>query len=126
MRFIGNNLDFFGFSASFLCALHCIAIPIVLSLGTLSGLAWLHTPVIEFSFTALAVIFAFWSLIGSYTKKHKNVIPLIVASLGFAFLISGIFLFHHEAHFISAIGGILIAYAHYFNWRLLHRHKLSV
>lgn len=124
MRFINKYLDLFGFSASFLCAIHCMALPLVLSFGAIGSFNWLHSPVIEWSFIITALLFASWSLLGSYGREHKDITPLIVAGIGFTILALGTVLHHHHSsgHLLSAIGGSAIAYAHYINWKLSHTH----
>ena len=120
MRIIRSYLDLLGFSASFLCALHCLVMPLVLSLGLAGGMSWLESAWVEWSFILSTLVLASWSLFGSLSK-HRNYKPLIIAGLGFVLIV----VLHHVfedsiGHYLSAIGGILVAYAHYYNWRLLH------
>jgi len=49
-RFINNNIDFWGFLASSLCALHCAAIPLILLFGSLGSFSWLANHNVELGF----------------------------------------------------------------------------
>lgn len=122
MRLIRSYLDILGFSASFLCAVHCLIMPLILSFGLFGGLSWLESPIVEWTFIISTLIMASWSLLGSL-PRHQNKQPLFIAAIGFGVLFGVHFLEHHIGHYFAAIGGVLIAYAHYLNWRLLHDHS---
>lgn len=118
-NFLSINKDFFGFLASMLCAVHCAALPLILTVSAFSGLSFLGNHMIEFVFLGISLIIATWSLIPSYTRHHRNIKPLVIVAIGFAFLISSRFLPHGFAeHFITAIGGCIVAVSHIINWKL--------
>lgn len=125
MRLIRSYLDVLGFSASFLCAVHCLLMPLILSFGLVGGLGWLESPVVEWTFIISTLIMASWSLFGSL-PRHRNKRPIFIAALGFAILFGIHLLEHHIGHYFAAIGGVLIAYAHYLNWHLLHHYPASL
>lgn len=115
------NKDFLGFMASMLCAIHCAALPLILTFSALSGLAFLGNHMVEFVFLIISTIIAIWSFIPSY-RKHYNKKPLKIAAVGFLFLIGSRFLPHgFMEHFITAIGGIIVAIAHYLNWKSIKK-----
>jgi len=117
--FLSINKDFLGFVASMLCAIHCAALPLILTFSALSGLSFLANHAIEFVFLGISAILAVWSLIPSYKHKHHNARPLQIVALGFVFLISSRFLPHgFTEHFMTAIGGFIVAVAHITNWKL--------
>jgi hypothetical protein len=133
-KFFSLNLDFLGFSASMLCALHCAALPLLLTAGAFSGFAWLENEIVEWFFIGSAIIFASWSLVTSFWQTHRNPIPLLLVVLGFFLIIWNHFggghgHTHTHAHFewgtalLSVAGGIAIAIAHYLNWRLISRYR---
>lgn len=123
MQIITKYLDILGFSASFLCAIHCVLLPLVLSFGLAGGLPWLESHSLELVLIFSTLIMASWSLLGSW-PKHRKIEPMLLASLGFV-IIFGVHLLEGDlAHYFSAVGGALIAYAHYINWRLLHPHPI--
>lgn len=118
-RFFSLHLDLLGFSASFLCAIHCMALPIVMSLGLFGGLTWFESPILEWGLIISTLLIATWSLFRSYYQQHRNLRPLLIAAIGFVLVFASHFIGAHEEHFVTAAGGFLIAYAHYVNWRLL-------
>lgn len=118
MRFISWNLDFLGFSASFLCAIHCLSLPFLLSLGILGGASWLEAPAIEWGLIVVAIIVASWAIGKNYFETHRQVHPLLWAILGFILLLSSRFIEGEFEHLATAIGGFAIAFAHYENWKL--------
>jgi hypothetical protein len=118
MRFFGLNLDFLGFSASFLCAIHCMGLPFVLSLGLIGGSSWLLDETMELAFILASVGIATFALGKSYLKEHQQLRPLAWALTGILFLLISRFLEGPAEHYLTALGGFTIAYAHYVNWKL--------
>jgi len=122
-RFINNNIDFWGFLASFLCALHCAAVPLILLFGSLGSFAWLANHEVELGFIAVSIILAYWSLWTSYKKHHKKKKAVKIVLVGFGFLIVSRLVPHNIGDILVVIGGLIVAYAHYVNWRLLESCK---
>lgn len=122
-KFINNNIDFWGFLASFLCALHCAAVPLILLFGSLGSFAWLANHTVELVFISLSIVLAYWSLWTSYTKHHKQRKAVNIVLFGFTFLIISRLVPHHIGDILVVIGGLIVAYAHYVNWRLLQACK---
>lgn len=118
MRFLSAHLDLLGFSASFLCAIHCMAMPLVLSFGLAGGLPWMDNPFLEWGLITSTFFIAGWSLVRSI-NQHGQYKPLIIAIIGFTIILLVHFLEGSLEHYLAAIGGTAIAYAHYINWRLL-------
>jgi hypothetical protein len=120
MKFFSWHLDFVGFWASLLCAIHCALMPVVLTLSAYAGASWLANPMLEWSFIGISMAVAAWSLLQSYTKQHQNALPLLLAGLGLLLLLGSQ---NREAAIVPwcmAVGGTLIAGAHYWNWRFSH------
>lgn len=113
-RFLSWNLDFLGFSASFLCAIHCLALPFLLSLGLFGGLSWLHHPLVEWGLIGTAVLIAGPSLYRGY-HQHQRTRPVWLAGIGFLLLALSRLSIADE-HLLTATGGLLIALAHWYNW----------
>ncbi|MFK7983390.1 MAG: MerC domain-containing protein [Saprospiraceae bacterium] len=118
-KFINNNIDFWGFLASFLCALHCAAIPLILLFGSLGSFAWLANHTVELGFITVSIILAYWSLWSSYKKHHKQKKAVNIVLIGFGFLIVSRLVPHDIGDVLVVIGGLIVAYAHYVNWQLL-------
>jgi len=125
-HFVGYNTDFFGFFASFLCAIHCSLLPFVMTVGMLGGLSWLAEPWVEVTFIILSVILATLSLYPSYKKQHHSDKALKIAALGFSLLFISRLVGHGSSIEVVTIviGGLLIAFAHVVNWRLLKKSQL--
>jgi len=122
-KFINNNIDFWGFLASFLCALHCAAVPLILLFGSLGSFDWLANHKVELGFISLSIILAYWSLWTSYKKHHKQRKAVNIVLVGFIFLGVSRLVPHHIGDILVVIGGLIVAYAHYVNWRLLQACK---
>jgi len=120
-RFLSSHLDFLGFGASFLCAIHCALLPLVLTVGMMGGLSWLANPVVENGFIATSLGLAAISLYPSFKKKHQRSKALKIAGLGFGLLFFSRLVGHGDVLEVITVvvGGLLIAYAHYVNWKLL-------
>ncbi|MEM8526328.1 MAG: MerC domain-containing protein [Bacteroidota bacterium] len=117
-KFFSWHLDFVGFGASLFCALHCILIPLILSFGIFAGTNWLTNPLGEQIFIGISIGIASWSLLQSYFSKHQNIRPLLIAGFGFLALVFLQMKVIFNPHGFTAISGGLIAYAHFYNWRL--------
>lgn len=115
-----NTLDIIAIASSLICAIHCAAIPIVLSFSSLSSLHFIENSFIEWFFIILGLLFVFTSLWPSYKKNHNNKKALIFASLGYMVIAIGRFEFTEFWEISNTvIGALLVSLAHYFNWVLL-------
>ncbi len=112
------NPDTAGFFTSMLCAIHCSAVPVLISMGLLSSSTWLHNHMIDWVVIGTGILIASYSLIGDFFRKHRNYLPLIFASFGFMFLLLGMIDHHGWMLVFSVIGGLMVASAHMLNHRL--------
>ena len=116
--------DRFGATASFLCALHCAALPLVLALLPALGLGFLADHRFERGFVAFASLLALASLIVGF-RRHQRFRAFWFLAPGIALLFAGI-AFEYRATALHAAlvatGGTLVALAHLINLRLAHRH----
>lgn len=117
-RFVSLHLDFVGFSASLACALHCAALPFLISMAPLAGLEMLENPWVEYGFIATSFFIALSSLSNGYRKHHHKPQALMLVAVGFT-LISAGQLIHSEALEVPlmAAGGSIVAIAHWVNWK---------
>ena len=118
--------DKIAISLSALCAVHCIAGPILLSLGPVySGLSlmdesfhlWLLVAVIPCSFLSL------W--LGC--RYHQKFSIVAIALFGILLLLTPVILGHEQLNglqekTLSVIGSLFIVSAHWRNYRLCHCH----
>lgn len=112
------NPDTAGFFTSMLCAIHCSAVPVLISMGLLSSSTWLHNHMIDWVVIGTGILIASYSLIGDFIRKHRNYLPLIFASFGFMFLLLGMIDHHGWMLVFSVTGGLMVASAHMLNHRL--------
>lgn len=125
LSLLNINKDIIGFAASMLCAIHCVALPLILTVSTLSGLAFLGNHLIEFVFLIISAIIATWSLIPAF-KKHQKKLPIAIAIIGFIFLITSRFLpCGPTEHYVTAVGGFTVAISHLLNWKYLKKTSCS-
>lgn len=120
MRVKSNTIDIIAFTSSLICAIHCAAIPILLSFSSLSSLHFLENPLIEWTFILLGIVFVFVSLWPSYKETHHKTKPLVFAGIGFALIAIGRLEFTELWEVANTVvGALLVSLAHYFNWKLL-------
>ncbi len=122
-KFISLNIDFVGFCASVICAIHCALTPVLVALLPLAGLQFLTNPIIEFSLIAMSAFIASFSLFRGYTRFHKDPLPLVIIGYGFLLIIFGRFAaLDWQELLFSSLGALSIAVAHMVNWFRLKRH----
>ena len=112
------NADTAGFFTSMLCAIHCSAVPVLVSLGLLGSGTWLHNHMIDWVVIGFGIIIASYSLLGDFIRKHRNILPLGMALTGFLFLLIGMVEHHGWMLLFSVAGGFMVASAHLINHRL--------
>lgn len=112
------KLDNIGMTASTLCAIHCAAVPVFFTSLPLLGLGFLANPWVEWTMILFALVIGVWS-IGSAYHQYRKSWPLIVLGAGFALIIGGhVFIHNWVEAVIVPIGGLMIATAHYLNYKL--------
>ncbi|HEY4292006.1 MerC domain-containing protein [Luteibacter sp.] len=113
--------DRLGATASFLCAIHCAALPFVIALLPLIGLSFLADHRFEAGFVAFASVLATVVLVSGY-RRHRRRAPLLLAVPGLVLLMLGVtFLDNHSLAVHSVLvtcGGLLVASAHFVNLRV--------
>jgi len=119
-KFFSKHIDLLGFSISFLCGIHCLLIPVLLALGVFNADSLFSHGLIEYIVIPASVIIASWALYKAY-NKHKNSVPLITAIGGFSIILLSYLLNNDLFHYLIGAGGFLIAFSHFYNWRLLHK-----
>jgi MerC mercury resistance protein len=116
----GTRLDRLGTAASLVCAAHCAAMPSLIGMLPLVGLAFLANEQIELMLVGLSLAIGSLSLIPSYARKHRQWRPLLLFVFGASSIIVVKTL--EEGSRLEAptmiIGALLIAIAHMVNLRL--------
>jgi len=104
-------------TASTFCAIHCAVVPFALSTLPLWGLGFLAEEWVELSMIGVALVIGVWSL-GLSWRKHRKAAALIIFIFGLGFIASGHAFGHGSTeHLFLPAGGLLMALAHYLNWR---------
>ncbi|WP_184541816.1 MerC domain-containing protein [Mucilaginibacter sp. FT3.2] len=112
------KLDSVGITASVLCAVHCAVVPLVFTSLPLVGFGFLATPWVEWGMIVFALMIGVYSIGRSYLRTHQQLLPLVLLITGFAIIMLGhAFFGGHLEGFIVPIGGLMIALAHFVNYR---------
>ena len=118
--------DRLGATASFLCAVHCAALPFVLVFLPLLGLQFLASHTFEKGFVLFACLLATITLLGGY-RRHRRRLALGLVLPGLLLLITGITVLHDTGSLLLhsvlvTCGGLLVASAHFVNLRFDRVH----
>lgn len=125
MKLFKLNLDYFGIGTSIFCAIHCLVTPIILILLPFASLAFLEEEYFEIGILVVSLFIASISFVSSYFQKHKKVLPIILASIGFSLFISGKVVSWENTELIfSIVGGGFVVIAHYYNLRLIKKNAV--
>ena len=113
------NLDVLGFSASAICAIHCMVFPLLLVLGFLAPGHLVHNHEFESGILVLSGVLGSFSLIPSMINTHGRRAPFILFLLGISAIAAGRFsvpLLWDSL--LTTAGAALVALAHYQNSRI--------
>lgn len=120
-----NLIDRIGAIASFLCAIHCAALPFVFAILPLIGLSFLADHAFERGFVLFASALALVALVNGYRRHHRS-LPLRLALPGLMLLVTGVTFAESYSIIVHSVlvtcGGLLVASAHFVNLRFDHRH----
>ena len=121
---LAHVADRVGAVASFLCAVHCAALPFVIAVLPALGLSFLADHKFERIFIAFASCLALTALIRGY-RRHHIARPLYFVVPGLALLWIGAWVFDSEDALalhatLVAMGGCCVAFAHVLNLRMTH------
>ncbi|WP_185152548.1 MerC domain-containing protein [Fulvivirga aurantia] len=123
-RFVGLHLDLIGFSSSVLCAIHCAALPFLLSLAPLANLQFLNNPWVEYAIIIASFLIACFALIHGYSRHHHKPQALVLVVMGFVLISTGHLAEWNEAVF-TTFGATIVAIAHLINWRQIKQSKVD-
>ena len=117
MKQLITNMDFWGGTTSFMCAMHCALLPIFFSLGLIGSHSFLAHPLFEMSIIAITIYFVFKSIIRPYLRLKHNRLAFYLANLGLVLLV----LHHLSTEYdtiIVVLAGLSIAVAHLINFTI--------
>lgn len=115
---LDNFLDKIGISATSICAIHCILLPIILPALPLLGLEFLASDVLERTYLLVTVMLGFIALYAGFKRYHRKIYPFYLLALG-----AIIFWFQHELTGTTQVlaiiaGATLVVIAHLVNIKL--------
>ncbi|WP_183566539.1 MerC domain-containing protein [Mucilaginibacter sp. SP1R1] len=113
-----SRLDSIGITASTLCAIHCALVPVLFTSLPLLGLGFLANAWVEWGMIVLALMIGTYAIGLSHLRIHHRVLPLILLVSGFAIIMLGhAFAKDRAEGVIVPVGGLLIAVAHFVNYK---------
>jgi hypothetical protein len=118
---IRSLVDKAGITASWLCAVHCLALPFLIGALPFVGLSFLLDETTERVFIGISVVLAAFSLLPAYFREHGKLRSIFLAAAGIGLILLTHFLLEENltAKIVFLIGGaILISAAHLLNRRL--------
>jgi len=111
-------LDRIGITATSLCALHCILLPVLLPALPLLGLSFLADHAWEHVFLLITAVLGSAALFSGFKKYHRRIYPFYLLFLGV-----GIYWIKHDfaesiQPYFILLGASLIVAAHIINLKL--------
>jgi len=116
-----HKIDQLGIITSGLCALHCAALPLLLSMGMLGSLDAHAHGVLEISVIVVSALLGTWSIFNGL-RGHGKMYPQLLIGFGALVIILGL-LIPSIGHPLMAVGGFTLLYGHWLNWRLVASEK---
>ena len=120
-------LDKAGMVASITCALHCMIMPLVITLLPIFGLSLFATEEFEWILLMISAMLGITSLCFGF-RKHKSFKAFSFLGIGLTFLVIGRLAHEHVSHFrvftfdiyllFLVAGAILVALSHWLNNKL--------
>lgn len=113
-----SKLDNIGMTASVLCAIHCAIVPIIITSLPLLGLGFLSNPWFEWGMITFALAIGVCAIGVTYIRRRHSLLPIFLLIAGFLIIIAGhLYITSWREAIIVPIGGLLIAAAHFFNYK---------
>ena len=112
------NWDFLGFFASFLCAIHCVLLPLILAVFPVLGVGLSHNHELENVLILGSLIIAVISLGLGFKNQHGNLMPLALFALSVVIFANSYFLDHHSffGEMLHFAGGAMLLVSHILNF----------
>lgn len=113
--------DLLGGLLAFACAIHCLAMPMLLSATTFPAFHWLEGTALEWVLIVSSVGVSGATLATDWRYRHGSSLPAKIAVLGFLLFWLAQGHVSVDGHYtLSALGGGFIALAHLWNHVLSH------
>lgn len=118
------NWDGLGIATSIACAIHCALLPLLVTSLPLFGINIVHNAGFEWGMIGIAFAVGSYSLFHGYIKYHRSLLPIIIFSTGFAFLLLKQAFHSYEIWFLVVAVPLIIG-AHYYNYRLFNKSRCT-
>jgi len=120
--------DRIGFAASFLCAVHCALMPVLLGLMPLLGTKLTAFEGVDVAFVVFVSVLGVTTLTLGW-RRHRVRRALLLLLPGLILLWTGSATYLHEHVVLHAVfmttGGLAVAAAHFLNLRLTHAYSAA-
>jgi cation transport ATPase len=114
------NWDALGITASLACAIHCALLPLFITSLPVLGVEVINNAFFEYFMIFLAFGVGAWALYHGWKKHHHHWGPLILFSIGIAFLLSKEIWHEHHLWFLFPAVMFIVG-GHYLNYRLCRK-----
>ena len=114
-------LDYTGAAVSWVCAVHCLAMPLLLTILPLIGLSFLVDEMTEWILIGISATIALISLLPAYFTQHRKIRTILLFASGIGLVVLSHLVFEDELMWnipLVLSGAILITAAHFINRRL--------
>ena len=116
-------LDGIAMSASLLCLIHCLALPVLAASLPALGLFVTHSLLVHAALLALALPLGIWAL--ARGRHCAGSLPLALGLAGFALMGAALLASPVAERWLTVAGVSLVAIAHRRNWRAGHRRAAA-
>ncbi len=107
-----------GIGLSFLCAIHCMTMPIIMIAFPFLNNSFLHQPIVEWIILVSLVILGTFSLNHYRKKHHESHLPMVVFILGVLVCLVSLLSHNTNHHGLMMTGSIIIAASQILNLSL--------
>lgn len=118
--------DFLGACLSGLCLLHCLLVPLLLTMSGAGVMgAWIGADWVHYVLIAPISLLLVWSLPFAW-RQHRHRYPLVIGVTGLSLLLLSLWVSESAEPFFAVIGSLGLISAHLLNGHLLKKHLAGV
>ncbi len=111
--------DLLGATCSVLCMIHCLALPILITIGIpVAGITFLENESTHVVLSVIIFALALWAFPFGW-QVHKRLLPGVIALIGAGFLGLSLIALEDLEVYLAVVAGLSLITAHLFNRRLL-------
>jgi len=119
----GNSLEGLAMGLSIGCLVHCLALPLVIALLPATA-RWLDLPESFHLWVLLTALPISLFILLSSCRRHGDHMPLLMGTNGLTLMACALLVPDQVMEtMVTSIGALLLAGAHFVNWRLRSRHR---